>query len=98
MNVMITGCAGFIGSHAADYFLELGYNVIGIDCLTYAGNLKNLENARRSKNFIFKIVDICETDIIKNAIQKHQCEWILNFAAETHVDNSIESIEKFYSF
>ena len=94
-SVVITGCAGFIGSHAVDYFLELGYNVVGIDCLTYAGNLKNLENARRSKNFIFKILDICEIEAIKSLVIHHDCSWIINFAAETHVDNSIESVGKF---
>ena len=56
MNVMITGCAGFIGSHACDTFLEKGYNVVGIDKLTYASNMKNLNNATKQKNAEFQFI------------------------------------------
>ena len=53
MNILITGCAGFIGSHATDCFLEEGYSVVGVDSLTYAGNLENIRNASNNENFIF---------------------------------------------
>ncbi len=92
---MITGCAGFIGSHAADIFLESGYTVVGVDSLTYAGNIENLKNALDNKNFHFYEDDIVNTaEIIKYCIN-HKVSWIINFAAETHVDNSILSCEKF---
>lgn len=92
---MITGCAGFIGSHATDHFLSEGYHVAGVDCLTYAGNLKNLDNAFQHENFNFFKVDICNTDEIIRVCEKSKIMWIINFAAETHVDNSIRSCEKF---
>ena len=91
MNIMITGCAGFIGSHAVDLFIKAGDNVVGVDCLTYAGTLDNLEDSLNSENFTFYRVDICETSKILDMCKSHNVEWIINFAAETHVDNSIKS-------
>ena len=100
MNVMITGCAGFIGSHAIDFFKESGDNVVGVDCLTYAGNAGNLElsigsASPGSGDFKFYHVDICETSTILNLCKTYDIEWIINFAAETHVDNSIKSSTAF---
>ena len=93
MNIMITGCAGFIGSHAVECFLEAGYKVVGVDCLSYAGSTSNMEA------FIDKIkfyqADITDTNSIKEYVRRHSIEWIINFAAETHVDNSINSVEPF---
>ena len=51
--VMITGCAGFIGSHASDYFLSKGHSVIGVDSLTYAGSMKNLKKSTKYNTFSF---------------------------------------------
>lgn len=95
MNILITGCAGFIGSHATDLFLSLGYTVVGVDCLTYASNLENLKDCMGNNNFSLEKVDICDTEKIKNIVIENKCEWIINFAAESHVDNSIESIDAF---
>ena len=95
MNVMITGCAGFIGSHAADYFLSKGVNVVGLDSLTYAADMKNLSNALKNKNFKFIKEDICNTDEVIRICQENSISWIFNFAAETHVDNSIVSDSEF---
>ena len=95
MNILITGCAGFIGSHAVDLFLSRGYSVIGVDCLTYAGSINNMEKALNHKNFKWYKNDICDTESIISYCIDHKISWILNFAAETHVDNSIDSIDNF---
>jgi len=95
LNILVTGCAGFIGSHAVDLFLSMGYSVTGVDCLTYAGSIKNIEKAISHKNFRWYKNDICDTKSVIDHCLKHEVEWIINFAAETHVDNSIESCERF---
>ena len=95
MNLLITGCAGFIGSHAVDHFLDVGHNVVGVDCFTYAASLDNLKSALADKNFTLYETDICDTNKIIEYCADHKIDWIVNFAAETHVDNSIESCEKF---
>ena len=60
-NILITGCAGFIGSHATDFFLEKGYRVTGVDCLTYAGSVENIKKASASTSFNWYKSDICDT-------------------------------------
>jgi len=95
MRVAITGCAGFIGSHAVDYFLSQGCFVVGIDSLTYAGNLDNIQMASQNKNFKFIKMDINETDDVTQICASLNIQWIINFAAETHVDNSIICDSKF---
>lgn len=95
MKIAITGCAGFIGSHAVDEFLDSGHEVLGIDKLTYAGDLRNLSLALKSDRFSFFRSDISDTDKIRSVFSKFEPEWVINFAAETHVDNSIKSIEEF---
>ncbi len=94
-TVLITGCAGFIGSHATDHFLQNGYKVIGVDSFTYAANINNLENAMSYNSFTLERVDICNTEKILNICLESEVEWIINFAAETHVDNSILSDAEF---
>ena len=95
MNVLITGCAGFIGSHAVDIFLKNDYSVVGVDLITYAGSMKNMSSAFKSDNFIFYKEDICNTEKMIQYCSAHSIEWIINFAAETHVDNSIQSASSF---
>ena len=73
MNILLTGCAGFIGSHATDEFLENGYGVVGVDSLTYAGNIENLRNQKNNSNFKFYKTDICETDKHYKLLQREQC-------------------------
>ena len=93
MNVIVTGCAGFIGSHTTEELLSRGYNVVGIDSLTYAASPENM------KSFIndidFYELDINDTEEIHTLVQDNNIEWIINFAAETHVDNSIISVDPF---
>jgi len=95
MNVMITGCAGFIGSHAVDLFLDLGYCVTGIDSFTYAGKPANIIHHNKNKNFKCFNVDICNTAELSSICSIRNVEWIINFAAETHVDNSINDVSHF---
>ena len=95
MNVLITGCAGFIGSHTTEVFLSHGHTVVGVDCMTYAASLDNLKEISGHENFIFYIDNICNTKMIENLVTNHNVDWIINFAAETHVDNSIENCDKF---
>ena len=94
-NILITGCAGFIGSHATDYFLERGYNVDGVDCFTYAGNVSNIRHQYDNPRFKLFNTNICNTKEILDICQIRNIEWIINFAAETHVDNSISSCDPF---
>ncbi|MAE85964.1 MAG: dTDP-glucose 4,6-dehydratase [Flammeovirgaceae bacterium] len=95
MRVLITGCAGFIGSHAADLFLEKGYNVVGVDCFTYAGKAGNILHHYGNPNFKMINLDICKTNAIQEICKLRDIECIINFAAETHVDNSIRGSSKF---
>lgn len=95
-SILITGCAGFIGSHAVDYFLSLGHSVVGVDSLTYAGNMMNLSSAATYDSFTFINEDICNTNEIKKICIENKIDWIFNFAAETHVDNSIDSDLPFF--
>lgn len=94
-NILITGAAGFIGSCFAIKMVELGHNIIVIDKLTYAGNLANLDEIKDKKNYQFIKGDICDANLVKEILEQNQVDWLVNFAAESHVDNSINSPEIF---
>lgn len=81
--VMITGCFGFIGSHLTKKCLDLGWYVVGVDKLTYAANQQFIPAFNEYKNFKFIHADINDLDSL------YDCDYIINTAAETHVDNSI---------
>ena len=89
-NFLITGCAGFIGSHVSELFLERGHKVVGVDKLTYAGKMKNIP-----EGVVLYIDDICDTDKMGEICKEHNIEQIINFAAESHVDNSIKGYNSF---
>ena len=97
MTVLITGGAGFIGSnfvyHMLDKYQE--YKIICVDSLTYAGNLSTLERALKTPNFKFYKTDICDRDKIYSIFEKEAPNVVVNFAAESHVDRSIENPEIF---
>lgn len=93
MSVLITGASGFIGSHTANFFVAMDQNIVGCDSLTYAANL-DVFNDLKFKIPLYK-VDICETERIVDIIKNHKIKTIINFAAETHVDNSISDIGPF---
>lgn len=95
VNVLITGAAGFIGSHAAEEFLTKGYNVVGVDKFTYAAKENNVEVCRKSKKFKLYRKDICDYESMLQICKKEKIDWIINFAAETHVDNSIKNSSEF---
>jgi|TARA_R110000824_G_scaffold111145_1_gene259469 dTDP-glucose 4,6-dehydratase len=98
LRVMITGCAGFIGSHVTEEFLNAGYDVVGVDSFTYAGKKENLGVALKHPNFQLIECDITRKSALYHfsMVQpKNKFDWIIHLAAETHVDNSIESSDIF---
>ncbi|WP_299306668.1 dTDP-glucose 4,6-dehydratase [uncultured Psychroserpens sp.] len=96
-TILITGGAGFIGSNFIPYFLE-SYNtvkVINLDKLTYAGELSNLKEISAHDNYTFVKGDICDRDLIESLFKTHDFDAVIHFAAESHVDNSIEKPDEF---
>lgn len=90
-NLLVTGGAGFIGSNFVHHMLETyaDYRIVVFDKLTYAGNLANLESVKGDPRLAFVRGDICDMAAVREAVQTHQIDTIVNFAAETHVDRSI---------
>lgn len=97
MKIVVTGGAGFIGSNFIFYMLEKypDYEIMCIDKLTYAGNLSTLEPVMDNENFKFYKTDICDRDAIYKLFEEEKPDIIVNFAAESHVDRSIENPEVF---
>lgn len=97
MNIIVTGGAGFIGGN----FVHMMVNtypddyIICVDALTYAGNLETLEPIRDKKNFTFVKADIADRNAIYDIFEKYNPDVVINFAAESHVDRSIENPELF---
>lgn len=90
---LITGGAGFIGSGFVRYILGkygANVNVINLDALTYAGNLENLKLVRNFKNYNFIKANICNKDTVHSIFKEYKIDYVVNFAAETHVDRSIK--------
>ncbi|ASG69046.1 dTDP-glucose 4,6-dehydratase [Francisella halioticida] len=96
-SILLTGGAGFIGSNFIDYFLGKypKYNIVNLDMLTYAGRLENLENCKLKKKYHFIKGDICNRELIEFIFQNYDIRGVINFAAESHVDNSIENPDMF---
>lgn len=94
-NYLITGAAGFIGSHFAIKIAKQGDNAIVLDSLTYASNLENLSSIKDLKNFKFYQGDIQNEVAVSTILKDEQVDYIVNFAAESHVDNSIKSPKAF---
>jgi dTDP-glucose 4,6-dehydratase len=94
-KILVTGGCGFIGSCFVIKQIEKGNLVINIDNLTYSGNLANLEQIKDSKNYHFVKGDICDQNLSAEIFNKFDIDWVVNFAAETHVDNSIAGPEIF---
>lgn len=92
-RILITGGAGFIGGNFVHYMLKKynNYNIICVDDLTYAGNLETLEPVKDNKNFKFIKADIASRDAIFKIFEKEKPDIVVNFAAESHVDRSIEN-------
>ena len=90
-NILITGGAGFIGSHVVNLFVEKypDYNIINLDCLTYAGNLENLRNIESRPNYFFEKVNLLDVSGLETVFAKHAITDVIHLAAESHVDRSI---------
>lgn len=97
MKILVTGGAGFIGSNFIHYMMEKhpDYRIICLDKLTYAGNLRNLESALNRENFRFIKGDICDRELVYKVFEEERPDIVVNFAAESHVDRSIEDPEIF---
>jgi len=91
-NILITGGAGFIGSHLVKYFVKKysDYKIINMDSLTYAGNLENLRDIEKYKNYKFIKGDITDINTLKNVFISNEIDSVINLAAESHVDRSIK--------
>ncbi|MDR0789400.1 MAG: dTDP-glucose 4,6-dehydratase [Bacteroidales bacterium] len=91
-NILITGGAGFIGSHVVRLFVMKypDYNVINLDKLTYAGNLANLKDIENAPNYKFIKADICDIEVMLSIFTQHNIDGVLHLAAESHVDRSIK--------
>ena len=91
-NIIITGGAGFIGSHVVRLFVNKypDYHIINVDKLTYAGNLANLKDVENCPNYTFVKADICDFDKMLSLMEQFQVDGIIHLAAESHVDRSIK--------
>ena len=96
-NILVTGGAGFIGSNFIYYELEKhpDRRIVCLDALTYAGNLETLERALKSKNFRFVKGDITDRKAVEALFLEESFDAVVNFAAESHVDRSIDEPEVF---
>ncbi len=95
MNILVTGGAGFIGNCFIRHMLgkHKDYKIINLDCLTYAGNIANLDDVKFNSNYTFVHGNICDKKLVKELAS--QVDVIVNFAAESHVDRSITGPEIF---
>jgi len=96
-NILVTGGAGFIGSNFINYILDKreDYNIVNLDKLTYAGNLENLIPSQNKKNYTFIRGDITSAELVSHLFEKYELQYVINFAAESHVDRSILSSKEF---
>ncbi|MDD4856314.1 MAG: dTDP-glucose 4,6-dehydratase [Sulfuricurvum sp.] len=92
-TILVTGCAGFIGSNFVPYFLNKYPDVrlINLDLLTYAGDMANLSDAPQSERHIFVQGDICDRPLVESLFSQYDIQGVIHFAAESHVDNSIKN-------
>ena len=91
-NILVTGGAGFIGSHLVRLLVNKysNYNIYNLDVLTYAGNLENLSDIEECENYKFIKGDICDSNLVDELFKKYNIDSVIHLAAESHVDRSIE--------
>ena len=97
-NILVTGGAGFIGSNFINYILSSrkDFFIVNLDKLTYAGNLENLKNCESNKNYLFIRGDVVNAELVNYIFEKYEIKYVINFAAESHVDRSISGSEIFF--
>jgi dTDP-glucose 4,6-dehydratase len=90
-TILITGGAGFIGSHVVRLFVNKypNYRIVNLDALTYAGNLENLKDVEHKDNYSFVKGDITDADFLSELFNTHKFQGVIHLAAESHVDRSI---------
>ena len=90
-NILITGGAGFIGSHVVRRFVNNypNYKIFNLDALTYAGNLENLKDIESKENYTFIKGNICDATLVDKILQENNIDTVIHLAAESHVDRSI---------
>ena len=90
-NILVTGGAGFIGSHLVRLLVNKypAYHIINMDVLTYAGNLENLKDIEHKENYSFVKCDICDFKKVKQFFVDYKIDSVIHLAAESHVDRSI---------
>jgi len=93
--IMVTGAAGFIGSSFARQAVSRNYQVIIVDALTYAGHMENIEEIVDGDKVIFEKVNLLDFPELQKLFKKYQFSGVVNFAAESHVDNSISGPKAF---
>jgi len=92
-SILVTGCAGFIGSNFVPYFLDKykEYFIVNLDLLTYAGDLENLSEVEGNERYKFIKGDICNRELVEFIFDEYNIQGVIHFAAESHVDNSIKN-------
>lgn len=96
-TLLITGGAGFIGSHVVRLFVNKypEYRIVNLDALTYAGNLENLRDVEHAPNYTFEKGDITDAPFLQTLFEKYRFFGVIHLAAESHVDRSISNPESF---
>lgn len=96
-NILVTGGAGFIGSNFVRYMLNKhkDYKIINLDLLTYAGNIKSLDDVKNNSKYLFAKGDIADNKLVDQLVSDNKIDVIINFAAESHVDRSITNPDIF---
>ena len=91
MNLLVTGGAGFIGSNLIHHIIDRPeiVKLVNLDCLTYAGNLSNLDKVSRHPKYVFEKVDLRDKTEVIRVVSQHAITHVLHLAAESHVDRSI---------
>lgn len=96
-HILVTGGAGFIGSNFIKYMLSAyDYSIINLDELTYAGNLENLKEVENDPRYTFIKGNICDANLVHQIFKRYDIDTVVNFAAESHVDRSIETPRVFF--
>lgn len=96
-NILITGGAGFIGSHVVRLFVNRypDYTIVNLDKLTYAGNLENLTDVEHKPNYRFERGDILDIEFLNEVFKRHAIDGVIHLAAESHVDRSLHNPTEF---